>query len=177
LERYKQGKITVGCFNTAVFSMVKADRDTLIDFVRHYAKIRPGFKDLVDYCKKNGFEFAIISNGLDFYIDFILTGLGMNHLKVIAAATEFSPTGMKVKYTGPDGKVLLDKFKEAYTKFYADSGYRVVYIGNGMSDLPSAQLSYRVFAREELQDCCQQVNLECVPFNDLNDVINGLKNI
>ena len=157
--------------------MVKADRQTLIDFVRKHTGIRPGFAELVDFCKKNRIEFFIISNGLDFYIDFILGSLGMNHIKVIAAKTEFDPAGMKVKYIGPDGNMIMDRFKEAYTKLYVDKGYRVIYIGNGLSDLPSARLAYRSFARDELIDCCKKANLTCIPFNDLNDVINGLQDL
>jgi len=103
--------------------------------------------------------------------------LGLNHVKVIAAKTEFGPNGMKVSYIGPNGDVLLDKFKEAYTRLYTGKGYQVVYIGNGFSDFPSARLAYRVFVRDELIDCCKKANLHYIPFDDLNDVINGLQDI
>jgi 2-hydroxy-3-keto-5-methylthiopentenyl-1-phosphate phosphatase len=177
LEQYRAGKITVGYFNTKVFSTIKTNRQELIDFVRNYKGIRPGFSELVQFCNQRDIEFFIVSNGLDFYIDFILESLGLNHVKVIAAKTEFNPNGMKVSYIGPNGDVLLDKFKEAYTRLYTGKGYQVIYIGNGFSDFSSARLSYRVFAREELIDCCKKANLKYIPFDDLHDVIKGLQDI
>jgi 2-hydroxy-3-keto-5-methylthiopentenyl-1-phosphate phosphatase len=177
LEQYRAGNITVGHFNTKAFSTVKANRRSLIHFVRNFKGIRPGFSELVSFCNQRNIEFFIVSNGLDFYINFILESLGLNQVKVIAAKTEFDPNGMKVSYIGPNGDVLQDKFKEAYTRIYTEKGYRVIYIGNGFSDFPSAQLSYRVFARDELIDCCNKANLMHIPFDDLNDVITGLQDI
>jgi len=166
--------MSVGDFNTKVFAMVTASRSTLVDFVRNHARIRPGFNALLDHCKKNGIEFVVVSNGLDFYIDFILTGLGIENIEIIAAKTEFSPKGMKVKYLSPDGSILMDRFKEVYTKLYTDRGHRVIYIGNGLSDFPSARLSARIFARDELIDCCKEAGVSFTPFEDLNDVVKGL---
>ena len=175
LELYKKGKMSVGDFNTKVFSLVKADRSTLLNFVRQHAKVRPGFAELLEFSKRNNFEFAVISNGLDFYIEFILGGLGYNNVKIIAAKTEFDPHGMKVKYIGPGGNMLMDRFKEAFTKKYVEEGYRVIYIGNGLSDFPAARLSQQIFAREDLTDCCIKSGVVCTPFEDLNDVIKGLE--
>jgi 2-hydroxy-3-keto-5-methylthiopentenyl-1-phosphate phosphatase len=174
LALYKEGKITVGEFNTRIFSTVKEDKQTLINFVREHAKVRLGFIELLDFCKQNDYEFAVISNGLDFYIDFILTGLGLSNVNIIAAKTTFNPIGMKVKYIGPDGNILMDKFKEAFTRQYIGKGYRVIYAGNGLSDFPAATLSHRIFAREELAECCEKAGVPFTPFEDLNDIIRGL---
>jgi len=177
LTQYQEGKISVGQFNTTAFSLVTADRQTLLDFVRQSARIRPGLAELVEYCREKHIEFVITSNGLDFYIEFILNGLGMNGTRIIAAKTEFNSNGLKVHYIGPDGQELMDKFKETYTRLFLSEGYRVIYIGNGVSDFPSARLSYRVFADQDLIDCCNKGNLKCIPFIDMHDVITGLRDI
>ena len=167
LEKYKSGDITVGAFNTKVFSFVMETEKTLCDYILQITKVRPGFKELISFTRKNNIEFVITSNGLDFYINFILNGLGLKNINVIAARSEFDPSGMKVKYVGPDGMEITDKFKETYTKLYIARGYRVIYIGNGLSDLAPAKLAYRVFATQDLIECCKTAKLDCFPFEDL----------
>jgi 2-hydroxy-3-keto-5-methylthiopentenyl-1-phosphate phosphatase len=176
-EQYTQGKITVGQFNTRAFSLVKADRQTMLDYVKKAARIRPGLPELVEFCRKKTIDFVIISNGLDFYINFILKSIGLNGIQVIAAKTTFDPNGLKVQYPAPDGKDLMEKFKETYTRLYLNQGYQVIYIGNGVSDFPSARLSYRVFATQDLMTCCKNGNLKCIPFENMHDIITGLRDI
>lgn len=175
LEQYKEGKISVGLFNTTAFSFVKAGKETLLNYVVSVARVRPGLNELLNFAGKNNIEFVITSNGLDFYINFILDGLGIKGVKVLAAKSEFNPNGMKVKYVGPDGRELLDKFKETYTRLFIARGYTVIYIGNGVSDFPAAKLAHRVFATQDLAECCEKNNLKYTPFNELNDVVEHLK--
>ena len=71
-REYEKGKISVGRFNMKAFSMVKADKERLLELVRREIKVRPGFHELVACCRRKGFRFAIVSNGLDSYIEEIL---------------------------------------------------------------------------------------------------------
>ncbi|RLI35091.1 2,3-diketo-5-methylthio-1-phosphopentane phosphatase, partial [Candidatus Bathyarchaeota archaeon] len=135
LIEYREGKISVGHFNTRAFAMVKEDRQTLVNFVKQTAKIRPGFHELVAYCRREGVQFTIVSNGLDFYINTILTDIGVKNIEVFAAQAQFTPRGLEVKYIGPDGAHLDSDFKEAYTRLFLTNGYRTVYVGNGLSDI------------------------------------------
>ena len=175
LTEYRESKISVGYFNTKAFAMVKTDRQTMVDFARRTVRIRPGFGELVSYCCRKGFQLVIVSNGLDFYIKVILKDIGVEDIEVFAAQTRFSSRGMEVKYIGPDGSQLQDGFKEAYTKLFLNRGYRVVYVGNGPSDIPAARLAHRIFATSELLALCKETNLNCTPFTDLNDVVRGLE--
>ena len=175
LAEYKEDKIPVGYFNTKAFAMIKADRQTLLDFMKGKVEIRAGFGELLSYCHKKGFRFVIVSNGLDFYIETLLRDIGAESIEVFAAQTQFSPGGIKVKYIGPEGNWLEDNFKESYTRLFLRSGYRVIYVGNGISDLSPAQQAHHTFATDELLDSCRQVNLNCTPFVDLNDVVKGLE--
>jgi 2-hydroxy-3-keto-5-methylthiopentenyl-1-phosphate phosphatase len=175
LTEYRQGKITVGYFNTRAFAMVKEDKQTLVSFVKQTAKIRPGFHELLAYCRREGVRLAIVSNGLDFYINTILTDIGVDNTEVFAAQAQFAPRGIEVKYIGPDGAHLDSDFKEAYVKLFLTKGYRVVYVGNGLSDISAAKYAHWIFARSELLTLCQQTKLNCTPFVDLNDVVTGLK--
>lgn len=173
-EEYRQGKISVGRFNTMAFAMVKANEQTLVEFVKDRARIRPGFHDLVAYCHKRGFRFVIVSNGLDFYIQAILRDIGMGNIEVFAAKTRFGADGIEARYLGPKGNVVEDSFKEEYLRLFQARGYHVIYAGNGVSDIPPARQAGHVFATGDLLAYCKETNLNCTPFDDLNDIVRGL---
>lgn len=179
LKDYQADGISVGLFNTRAFAMIKADKQTLLDFVLNSdeVKIRPGFPELLDYCSRNGLEFVIVSNGQDIYIEAILNKLGINNIEFFAARSSFGPGGLDVKYIGPDGSELLDGFKESYTELFLSRGYRVIYVGNGVSDIYPARRAHHVFAIDDLLERCHETNLNCTPFNDLNDVVKGLERL
>ncbi|HUT68543.1 MAG TPA: haloacid dehalogenase-like hydrolase, partial [Dehalococcoidales bacterium] len=179
LKEYMEGRIPVGTFNKKVFGMMKADRQTMTDLVLNSdrVKIRPGFRELIDYCSRKSFKPIIVSNGLIFYIEAILNRLGVNGIEVHAAENRFSPGGMNVRYVGPDGTEMEVGYKEAYTELLQKRGYNVIYVGNGTSDIyPSRQARY-VFATADLLERCREENLECTPFTDFYDVIRGLENL
>jgi len=177
LKEYREHKIPVGVFNAQTFAMVKADKQTLLDFilVKNRVKIRAGFNELLTCCSVKGFKFVIVSNGLGFYIEAILKDIGVKNIEVFASQTQFSPEGLKVRYIGPDGSELRVGFKEAYTRFFLSQGYRVVYIGDGASDCLPASQAHHIFARDDLLVYCKEKNLDCTPFDDLNDVVRGLE--
>jgi 2-hydroxy-3-keto-5-methylthiopentenyl-1-phosphate phosphatase len=179
LKEYTSGRLTVGAFNRWVFGMMKADRGAMTDLVlgSERVKIRPGFRELVDYCSRRGYRQVIVSHGLLFYIEAILERLGVSGVEVFAAENEFHPGGMKVRYLGPDGVELEAGFKEAYTEQLNKEGYDVIYVGNGNSDIYSARRCRHVFATDELLARCREEGLACRPFNDFFDVIKGMEKL
>jgi len=175
LAEYREGRMSVGYFNTRAFATVKSDKQTLIKFVRSEVKIRVGFEELLACCRRKGFRFVIVSNGLTFYIEAILRDIGIDNIDIMAARASFTPEGIEARYIGPEGKEMQNGFKEAYTELFLSRGYRVVYIGNGTSDTSPAQRAQHIFATGELLTYCKQAKLNCTPFADLNDVVRGLE--
>ncbi|MBN1152324.1 MAG: MtnX-like HAD-IB family phosphatase [Dehalococcoidia bacterium] len=177
LEQYKEGRITVGEFNTRAFAMIKQDEATLLSKLDENVRIRPGFRELLDYASYRGFRFVIVSNGLLFYIEAILRALGISGIEVHAATNRFQADGVHVQYVAPDGTVLQDGFKEAYIKLFLSEGYRVVYVGNGTSDSYASRHAHTVFATGDLLSYYQRHGLPCIPFDDLTEVAAGLANL
>jgi 2-hydroxy-3-keto-5-methylthiopentenyl-1-phosphate phosphatase len=96
LKDYIDGKISVGKFNKEVFAMVKADQQTMLKMVMNSEKllIRPGLRELSDFCTEMGYRTIIVSNGLAFYIEAILGNLGIDSIEVYAAENKFSRDGI-----------------------------------------------------------------------------------
>jgi 2-hydroxy-3-keto-5-methylthiopentenyl-1-phosphate phosphatase len=174
LREYKVHRISVGEFNTKAFAMVKADEPTLLEALKGKVEVRAGFHELVNYCLKKGFRLVIVSNGLNFYIKAVLKDLGLENIEVHAAQASFHPEGMEVQYVGPDGKRLGDGVKEAYTKSFLKLGYRVIYMGNGDSDVAPAKYAHHVFATGELLAYCRENNLNYKPFENFIDVVSDI---
>ena len=171
---YEAGRITVGRFNSEAFSLVKATRKSLLSSIEGKVHVRAGFEDFAAYRRGNGLRLVIVSNGLDFYIEEILRGIGLLDLEFHASRTEFEDLRVNVTYVGPDGTELDDSFKEAYVKRFHDDGFRVVYVGNGSSDFKPARESDYVFATGTLLKVCRKASLGCSPFDDFRDVVREL---
>ena len=175
LEEYRKGKITVGKLNTDAFSLVKADRQTLIRAMDGKVKIRAGFHDLVDFCNKRGIYLHIVSNGLDFYIEQVLKEIRLESIPFFAAQTTFSPGRVDVVYRGPDGTPMEHGLKEYFVNSFLEKGCKIVYIGNGPSDLQPARLCHQVFATDDLVSFCEEAGVSCSAFNDFNDILAVLE--
>jgi len=177
LKQYQDGKITVGRFNTEAFAMVKASKERLLEIAKSKVKIRPGFHKFVEACRVKGFRLVIVSNGLDCYIEEILKDIGIKGVEVFAAQTEFKPDGLEVQYTGPDGVHLDAGFKDAYVDFFLKKGYRIIYIGNGTSDILPAKQSHYIFATGDLLSKCKKTKVNCIPFTDFNEIVRALESM
>ena len=157
------------------FAMVKENEETLVKLVRERAEVRPGFMALIDFCKEKDYSFVIVSNGLDFYIKAILGDLDLENIEFHAARTGFGGDGVDARYIGPEGKELLVGFKEAYTRIFLSNNQRVIYIGNGPSDIPSAKMADYAFATGPMLKLCRQRGISCIPFDELTDIIRELR--
>jgi len=170
---YTAGRISVGRFNSEVFGTVKAERQTMLDYAKERAAVRPGFAQFVAMCRQRDFRLVIVSNGLQFYIEQTLGDLGMADIEAHAARTDFRAGGLQVRYIGPDGAVLDASVKEAFTRSFLADGYQVTYIGDGRSDFAPASLCHRVFAASDtgsLLEMCREGGVSCHPFADFHDI-------
>jgi len=174
LEEYRQRTISVWDLNTRAFSMVRAAKPELLKTLKDKVRVRSGFRQFVDFCIMKGLRFAVVSNGLDFYIEATMSSLGLHNIEVHAAHTIFSPEGLKLQYTGPDGGQLKDDFKEAYTRSFLRQGYRVVYMGNGDSDVAAARSAHHVFATGQLLAHFRENDLDCRPLDSFCDAVRDL---
>ncbi len=85
--------------------------------------------------------------------------------------------GLKVRYIGPDGNHLEEDFKGAYVNSFLREGYRIIYVGNGTSDLSPARRCHYIFATGSLLTHCQRLNVDCAPFTDFNEVVSTIETL
>jgi 2-hydroxy-3-keto-5-methylthiopentenyl-1-phosphate phosphatase len=175
-DAYMASMITVNQFNTGAFARVKASREELDRFVRKNTVVRPGLEDLLSTCRELGFRFVIVSNGMKFYIETILKMLALD-VEFVAGEALFTPDGVRAWYPGPDGRPVEDGFKEAWTRYFLQQGYSIVYVGNGSSDFPPASLCQHILGVDNLLAKCRQENVACQEFTDLHRVAGYLRSL
>ncbi len=66
---YLHGHLTVEQSNKLQFVLIKEPKERLQAFVRQHIELRPGFVEFIRYCQESAIPFAIVSSGLDFYIE------------------------------------------------------------------------------------------------------------
>jgi 2-hydroxy-3-keto-5-methylthiopentenyl-1-phosphate phosphatase len=173
-DEYEAGRITVGRFNESAFGLVRATKKAMLESIRGRVRIRAGFSELMACCERHGFRVVIVSNGLDFYIQEIFNKIGFPKIEFHAASTRFGGRKVSVQYIGPDGKPIDDAFKAAYVSHFLRQNYRIIYIGDGSSDLAPARKCQRVFATGTLLKRCRAESVDHVPFDDFYRIVESL---
>jgi 2-hydroxy-3-keto-5-methylthiopentenyl-1-phosphate phosphatase len=171
---YQERRISVQDLNARAFAMVKADASTLLKTIDGKVRVRAGFQNLVSYCRERRFRLVIVSNGLDFYIRAILKDLHLEDIEVISGQACFRPEGIEVRYLGPDGRILEDGFKETYVRSFRGLGYRLIYMGNGESDIAPARHAHHVFATDRLLSHARKHNLDWRPLGSFVDAVREI---
>jgi 2-hydroxy-3-keto-5-methylthiopentenyl-1-phosphate phosphatase len=167
---YHRHEMSVEQFNAAAFDTVEPSisREEMEQFVRESARLREGFLELLDWAAWNDWQCAVVSNGLDLYVDAVLDSLGVD--RVVRHAGRTARTyRWRVKYLSPRGMELASGFKLAYAQAYKNAGDFVAYLGDGASDVPAAKLAPVVFARSTLLERLSE-HPKVHPFETFHDV-------
>lgn len=171
-QEFHQGRFTLREYQEAAFSMAHAGRDEMVAEVQEKATLRPYFKELHAYCRRHDIPLAIVSNGLDFYVEALLAREGLSDVPYYTVQARFSSDGIGFGY--PDAARGCSDFgncKCLVLDRYRDQGRRVLYVGDGRSDFCVATAADLVFARSDLARYCETYGINYVPFRDFGDVL------
>ena len=167
---YLHGHLTVEQSNKLQFALIKEPKERLQAFVRQHIELRPGFVEFIRYCQESAIPFAIVSSGLDFYIEPVLVEIGMPDLELHCGRTSFSRGGIDVAYYDPVGNIVSEGFKKKYLIWLKERGTNIVYLGDGLSDLEAARQADHVFATGHLLDLLDTYSIERSAFSDFYDL-------
>ncbi len=167
---YLHGHLTVEQSNKLQFALIKESRERLQEFVRRHIELSPGFVEFVRYCRESAIPFAIVSSGLDFYIEPVLAEIGMPDLELHCGRTSFSRDGIDVSYYDPEGNIINQGFKKKYLDWLKKRGENIIYLGDGLSDLEAARQADHVFATGNLLDLLGTHSITRSAFSDFYDL-------
>ncbi|MBN2070426.1 MAG: MtnX-like HAD-IB family phosphatase [Candidatus Krumholzibacteriota bacterium] len=172
LEKWKIGLISSRECLLKELELIDAGREDLDRFIEKES-FDPYFKDFIDFCDRNDFEFVILSDGLDYYIDSMLMDRGFGYLDYRANHVVFDEgkiSNIEFPYFNTCDCTLCGNCKKFHLDQLKKKGYKTVYIGNGYSDRCPAEHADIIFAKDDLLSHCRQKKLDHVKFSNFRDV-------
>ena len=164
---FREGQLTLKEYQEITFRNISADRSAMRDYVMEKANFRPYFHELCAFCQRLDIPLAIVSQGLDFYIQALLDKEGLSHVPVYAVNTVFSAEGLSYVYNFPyPGREDLGNSKGVLVDRFRNQGSYVFYAGDGASDLEAAERADVVFAHRTLAQQCRERG---IPFQDFDN--------
>jgi len=141
-----EGKISLEECMVRQFELVHVTEEAIIDELEKVAIIRPNFPDLVHFCNRISIPFFIVSAGLDFVINHYLDKMRLCHSVRMHSGTSYFD-GQWIRFSFPRLVNMEAKsFKDDLVMTYQRLGRKVVYIGDGLSDLVAARRANIRFA-------------------------------
>ena len=147
------------------FATVRAPLDEVVAFVVETARVRPGFRELVD-----AFAPTVISSGFHELIRPVLAREGVD-VEVLANTVDARPEGWRVRFRD---EAACATCGEACKRASLPANGRVVYVGDGYSDRCAALAADRVFATDGLARYLDERSVAYERFADLHDVTRAL---
>ena len=177
-ERFRAGELTLKDYQEITFNNIRADRDTMRAFVQENASLRPRFTELWEFCQEINSPMAVVSLGLDFYIQALLEKEGAPDVPVYCVNTRFVAEGVNYYYHHAyPGQPEKGNSKGLVVDRYRQLGYHVIYVGDGRSDFEAAERADTVFAHSFLAQECQRQQVPYRPFTDFGDVLETTKEL
>ncbi len=142
-------------------------RDALLKGVR----IRPGFQEFVAWTQVQKIPFVILSSGLRPLIEELLHQAGVHDVRVESHDLRITDDHWEVVlHSGARLEEHCSHCKCAHLAAYRSDGRRVVYIGDGYTDLCPSRFADALFATGRLAEACEQSGLPFYPFKTFHDV-------
>ena len=175
-QQFHEGTLRAREYFERPFDGVTASRHEMQRHVREHGSLRDGFVELAHYCRERGIELAIVTHGMDFYVEAMLEQVGLEWLPTYAVHTTFTDAGIQYdyRYTRPSC-VEYGNCKCSIVDGYRDSGHQVFYVGDGVTDLCPARQADLVFARSRLLEECRTEGLAHIELRDFSDVVTELE--
>lgn len=172
---YENGRVGSRAAYRIVEGLLTGKPDEWIRFALAAAQLDPGLPVLVQTCLESGWRLEILSDGLELYILPMLARAGLDlpvrsnrMVRVGGRLRIFTP--LMNPLCGRCGTCKAERV-EALTR----NEYRVIYIGDGFSDLCAAPRAHQVFAKGVLARHCLDRRVPHQVFDTLDDVARALK--
>ncbi len=150
------------------------------ELTRHLdgVKLDAGFVALIEFVRRAGGELTIVSDNFDLIVGHILQQRGLTGVTVHANHLELA--GGRVVPSFPFANPACPGCAHCKKTHFIppnDDDRRVIYIGDGRSDLCPARHADVVFAKASLLSQLQAEKIPCIAFGELADVVRTLEKL
>jgi 2-hydroxy-3-keto-5-methylthiopentenyl-1-phosphate phosphatase len=168
---YSAGEVGSRVAYQRIAPFFRANRSQVLDFVLRRERLDPFFPEFLNFCRGRKIDLKIVSDGLDVYIEAILRKYGLdvefysNRLLFRGNGRidfDFPLASEECGRCGTCKRSLLDRFRPGYD--------RIIYVGDGYSDVCPARAADQVFAKPILYEKCEKNGTPCLSYEDFGDI-------
>jgi len=158
-----------------MLGMFDVTREEIVELLRTLL-IRDGFVEFREFCRRDGYELVIVSEGIGLSVETVLHERGIDDLpyfgNVLVRGRDGRWTTLN-PHRHPDcadcgnckGQHLIERKKR---------GDAVVYVGDGATDRCAAQLADVVFATGYLARFCEKTGIPFVRFETFQEIVREM---
>lgn len=171
-DAWSRGEISTPQELQLTFATVTATREEMEARLSQDTVFDPGIYDLLNFCRRRGFGFGIVSDGLDWVIHFLLEQHGIRDVEIYTNHVVFTPQGIRFEfpYASPDFPTR-GTAKPVIIRRKQQEGKKVVFVGDGMSDTDAVWAADVIYAKDALARYCQENGLRAHLFNNLDEIV------
>ena len=171
VARWIRGEISSRTCLEAECALVRASEEELDRFALAQ-ELDPHFPSFVRFCRENDMPLAILSDGLDFYIERLLSKYHLSDVPFFSNHLALDHGKLKPEFPYYDeGCGQCGNCKVFHLTRGKQDGEQVVYIGDGYSDRWAAEKADVVFAKQDLLKYCREHGIACYEYGDFGDVL------
>lgn len=178
-DAYCRGEIGSRDAYRMLSPLFRGAKDEILEYILARERLDPCFGDFYEFCRCHGIDLVIASDGLDFYIEAILRKHALTGIPFFANAAVFHANKSLViefprqerccQKCGTCKRSILRERRGEYR--------RIVYIGDGHSDVCPAQEADLVFAKGILAARCVENGTPSLPYRNFGDIEEGLRSL
>ncbi len=187
-ERWRRGEIGSAECLAGQWAMLPWEESELLTMLDEMP-LDESFPGFVALCRERGADLAVLSDGLDLYVNRMLRRLGLRIcaqpealppldecLGTYANHAEWTADGLRVSFPydsrdcGACGNCKTDRLRAL-----RHGHRRVLYVGDGYSDMCAARHADVRFAKGHLAEYCREQGLTYHPFTSFAEVIEAVR--
>jgi len=152
-------------------------QEEVIQYAVTQARIRPGFEQFVQFCQAEGIELYITSGGIDFFVYPLLKPFQIPADHIYCNGSDFSGDKIQITwphYCQPPCTNDCGMCKTTIVRRFPKDQYERIVIGDSVTDFTAAKLADFVFARAQLIERCDELQLPYAPFQTFYHIIEHL---
>jgi len=151
-------------------SLATVTRDEIVSLAEGF-EIDEHFTEFAAWCSENEIPLAVVSDGLDFYIELVLKKYGLSSLPVYANHLTFTDGGIVPEFPYfEQGCGRCGNCKGYHVRRYREQFGRVAFVGDGYSDRCALEEADLVLAKKGLAQLCQSLDAPCIEVSDFKSV-------
>ena len=172
-RRWERGEISSKEELIYTFATITASREEMEAAIASI-EIDPGFKLLLDLSSQKGHQFAILSDGLEWYISYVLAQNNVRDVRIYANQIYFENGEYRFEFPWyRDETPMRGVCKPHIVRSFQSPSTKVVYIGDGLTDVDAVAFADFVYAKDYLLEHCLQQEIPVLKFNMISDVVEN----